>query len=285
MKSLLFKLYMLGFMCLVLFFIFLIWKVTFAHIFEEYHARKEAIRLAELKEERPKKEELQFEKIIIESEEKVKRYLGYKILEELRIEGHFHHIGFEVGPDKRSYCIECHGDMPHSTAKETRAFLNMHAFFIACETCHMKLKKAERTGVFKWYDRRTGEIVESPVQKFKPGTYNAKIIPFERINGELHRMDSQERINFAREYKRREKTLTESQKTKAIKLIHKKVTKQPVLCEDCHQKKEPYLPFEALGYPKERIDSIIGTEVVDMIKEYAKFYMPRMLQPGEARKK
>jgi hypothetical protein len=284
MKNLLFKLYMLGFICLVLFFIFLIWKLTFAHFFEEYHARKRTKEIAEFKE-KAKEEGLQFEKIILESEKKVKLYLGYRVLEELRIKGHFHHTGFEIEADRRSYCIECHGDMPHSTAKETRAFLNMHAFFIACETCHMKLEKAERTGVFKWYDKRTGEIVESPVQKFKPGTYNAKIIPFERVNGELKRMDSQERIEFTHKYKERKKELTEFQKRRALKLIHKKVTKQPVLCEDCHQKKEPYLPFEALGYPKERINSIIGTEVVGMVKEYAKFYIPRMLQPGVPKKK
>lgn len=160
----------------------------------------------------------------------------------------------------------------------------MHAFFISCEACHIKLEGTEKTGVYKWYDRTTGKIVESPVKNYRPGTYKAKIIPFVSVNGKLQRIDSQERIDFASEYREKEKTLTEAQKSKAKKLIHKIVSKQPYMCEDCHQREAPLLAFEELGYPKERIDSIISTEIVGMIKNYTKFYMPRMLTPGEVKK-
>jgi hypothetical protein len=286
MKNLLFKIYMLIFMCLVLFFIVIIWKVTFAHIIEEYHERQEAVEITKFKEEQIQKtKKTTFEKVIIESEERVKHYLGYRVLEEQRIKGHFHHIGFDIGPDKRSYCVACHGDMPHDTVKELRAFLNMHSFFISCQTCHIRLEKAEKTGVFKWYDRTTGEIVGSPVQTLSPGTYKAKIIPFEYVGGKLQRIDSQDKIDFALEYRDRERTLTEAQKSKAKKLIHTVVSKQPYICEDCHQKEAPLLPLKDLGYPKERVDSIISTEVVGMIKNYTKFYMPRMMHPGEEEKK
>ncbi|MBI5408081.1 MAG: cytochrome C [Nitrospirae bacterium] len=283
MKNFFFKIYMLGFMVLVIFFIAIIWQVTFAHLFEEYHNRKQALEITKFKEQKKKEaEKTTFEKVILESEEKVKHYLGYKILEEKRIKGHFHHIGFQVGPDKRSYCVECHGDMPHDQLKDLRAFLNMHAFFVGCETCHVKPEGSQKVRVFKWYDRTTGDIVESPVKGSTPGTYRAKIISFERIGGKLERIDSEERIGFVREYREKEKSLTESQRSKAKKMIHKIVSKQPVMCEECHQKEASILPFEDLGYPKERIDSIISTEVVGMIKNYTKFYMPRMLHPGEA---
>ncbi len=286
MKEFLFKIYMLGFMVLTIFFIIIIWKVTFGHIVHEYKDRKQAQEIAEFKEGQTVKEDkTTFEKIILESDERVKHYLGYKILEEQRIEGHFHHIGFDIGPDNRSYCVGCHGDMPHDAVKEIRAFLNMHAFFVGCQTCHVKLEKEQKTGVFKWYDRATGEIVESPVSKARPGTFRAKIIPFERVDGELRRIDSEERIDFAREYKERENTLTEAQKSRAKKLVHKVVSKKPVQCEECHQKENPFLPFEAIGYPQKRIDSITGTEVVGMIKNYTEFYMPQMLQPGVSEKK
>jgi len=285
MKNILSKLYLLGIMVLAVYFMTIIWKVTFAHIAEEYHARKEIENIKKFKGEQ-KQEVAQptptFEKIILESEEKVKYYLGYRVLEQQRIKGHFHHIGFEILPDKRSYCIYCHGDMPHDAVKEIRAFLNMHAFFMTCETCHVKLEKSERTGVFKWYDKTTGEIVESPIMRSKPGTYRTKIIPFERANGTLQRVDSQERIDFAVEYKEREKTLSNAQKSKAKKLIHKITSKQAYVCEDCHQTEAPLLPLEALGYPRERVLAITSTEIIGMIKNYTKFYMPRMLHPGEA---
>ncbi|MBI5056231.1 MAG: cytochrome C [Nitrospirae bacterium] len=282
MKKLFYKIYMLGFMALTVFFIYIIWEVTFAHIIEEYHGRERALEIGQIVEQ--KKHEAtktSFEKIILESDEKIKHYLGYKILEERRIKGHFHHIGFQIGPDKRSYCVDCHGDMPHDHIKELRAFLNMHAFFVGCETCHVKLEGAQKTRVYKWYDRTNGELVESPVKGSAPGAYKAKIIPFERVDGKLQRIDSEERMAFSREYREKEKSLSEAQKSRAKKLIHKIVSKQPAICEDCHQKEASLLPFADLGYPKERIDSIVSTEVVGMIKNYTKFYMPRMLHPGE----
>jgi hypothetical protein len=285
MKNFLFKIYMLGFMVLTVFFMVIIWKVTFAHIIHEYHERQEMQEFAKMEKTQEKKvEKTTFEKVILESDERVKHYLGYKILEEVRIEGHFHHIGFDIGPDKRSYCIQCHGDMPHDAVKELRAFLNMHAFFVSCETCHVKLEESAQTGIYKWYDRKSGDIVASPVKKSSPGSFKAKIIPFEKSNGKIQRIDSEDKIEFALEYRSREKTLTEGQKSRAKKLIHKIVSKQPYICEDCHQKEKPLLPFAAIGYPKERIDSLTSTEVVGMIKNYTKFYMPKMLMPGEPEK-
>lgn len=286
MKNFFFKIYMLAFMVLVVFFMVIIWKVTFAHILHEYHERHKSQEISKFKEERVQKaDKTKFEKVILESEERVKHYLGYRILEEVRIKGHFHHIGFDIGPDNRSYCIRCHGDMPHDAVKELRAFLNMHAFFVGCETCHVKLDGSQKTGVFKWYDRTTGEIVSSPVKKGSPGSFKAKIIPFEKSGGAIQRVDSEERINFSIEYRENEKTLSEGQKSRAKKLIHQIVSKQPYICEDCHQKERPLLPLEDIGYPRERIDSITSTEVVGMIKNYTKFYMPKMLLPGEEVKK
>jgi len=53
-----------------------------------------------------------------------------------------------------------------------------------------------------------------------------------------------------------------------------------VTCEECHTRNNPLLPLANLGYPKRRVDSITSTEVVGMIKNYTKFYMPKMLNPG-----
>jgi len=284
MKKLLTKLYILAFMGLVVFFSVMIWNLTFAHIFEERHARKETAKIKNLKPVKAGKEEKKtFEQVIIESEKRKKHYLGYRVLEQQHIEGHFHNIGFDIGPDSRSHCRTCHGDMPHDQVKDIRAFLNMHAFFIACQTCHVRLEGENRTGVYKWYDRKTGELVGSPVGRLAPGSYDAKIIPFVRENGQLDRIDSEEAMAFVKEYHAKEKELSEGQKSRAKKLIHKAIDKRPYTCEECHRKENALLPLAALGYPKARIDSITGTEVVGMIKNYTNFYMPKMLAPGEKR--
>ena len=284
-KKLLSKLYILGFMALTVFFMLIIWNVTFGHLVDTNHLRKRVEEIVKNVGEDQKKVKEQtgasFQETILKSEERVKHYLGYRVLEELRIKDHFHHIDFDFKPDQRLYCITCHGDMPHGKVKELRAFGNMHASFIACQTCHVRLEGSEKTGVFKWYDRTTGEIVPSPVKEgILPGTYKSKIIPFVRINGKLKRIDTQERVEFAQEYSKMEDTLTDIQKAKAKKIIHNIVSKKPYMCEDCHQRENSLLPFEELGYKPKRINAFVGTEVIGMIKNYTKFYMPRMLHPG-----
>jgi hypothetical protein len=145
----------------------------------------------------------------------------------------------------------------------------------------MRFEGSAETGVYKWYDRTTGEIVASPVKEgVHPGTYQAKIIPFERVDGKLQRVDTLERINFSLEYKEKENTLTDLQKNKAKKIIHKRISEKPHLCQDCHQLEKQLLPFEDLGYSRKRVDVIVSTEVVGMIKNYTQFYMPRILHPG-----
>ena len=74
-----------------------------------------------------------------------------------------------------------------------------------------------------------------------------------------------------------DKTLTEIQKSKANKIIHQGVSKQPYLCQDCHQKEAPLLPFAELGYPQHKIDAFVSTEVIGMIKKYSQFYLPSIL--------
>jgi hypothetical protein len=282
MKQFLTKLYILAFMALVAYFGVIIWDLTFAHVIHEYHERhavkkehtEESLALKE-------KEKKSFEQVILKSEKRVKNYLGYRVLEQQYIKGHFHHIGFDVGPDKHSYCSSCHGDMPHdSVTKDMRAFLNMHAFFIACQTCHSRPEGEMASGVFKWYDRETGELTDTPVNGAAPGTYKAKIIPLVMEDGSLVRIDSPDKIEFVNQYRLNEKELSEGQRSKAKKMIHGVVSNKPVICEECHAKENPLLPLANLGYSQRRVESITSTEVVGMIKNYTKFYMPKMLNPG-----
>jgi hypothetical protein len=289
MKKFLTKIYILVGLAVTVFFTVLIWNLTFGKIVKEYHERQQVetiIKESALAKGQREKAEATFKEAILESEETVKHYLGYRVLEQRFLKGHFHNIDFDSKPDNRNYCIDCHGDIPHDKVKQLRAFDNMHASFIACQTCHVRLEGEAKTGVFRWYDRETGEIIKSPVtEDARPGTYNAKILPFERINGTLQAVDSPERIAFAREYQQTEKTLSEVQKSKAKKIIHNLVSQKPYLCEECHQKEASLLPFKELGYPPHRIDAIVSTEVIGMIKKYTEFYIPALLEPGVGSKK
>lgn len=282
MKVLISKLYLFAGMVLTLGLIVLVWILTFGHLVQEYkvHKQSEEISIAAAKSE-PQTEKISFKKSILDENKKIRHYLGYRVLEQQHLEGHFHHIDFNFSSDKYSYCVSCHGDLPHDKIKGIRAFGNMHAAFLSCQTCHVQLTDSEKTGVFKWYDRKTGDIVDSPVRDDSPvGTYQAKVIPFIRKNGVIARIDGQDLIAFARDYQAAEPTLSDVQKAMSKKIIHTIVSKKPHICGDCHQKETPLLPFESLGYSPKRAASVVSTEVVGMINNYTKFYMPSILNPG-----
>jgi len=90
MKGFISKAYILVFMGFIVFYMYIIWNVTFGHMVEEYRYRKNTQEIAQNKEsDKKESDETSFKKAILESDERVKHYLGYRVLEEKRIEGHF----------------------------------------------------------------------------------------------------------------------------------------------------------------------------------------------------
>ncbi|MCJ7541311.1 MAG: hypothetical protein MUO88_16805, partial [Desulfobacterales bacterium] len=79
-KKLISKLYILGFMVLTVFFMVIIWKVTFGHLADTNHLRKKTEEIVKnIGEEQTKKKEksgVSFKESILEGEERVKHYLG-----------------------------------------------------------------------------------------------------------------------------------------------------------------------------------------------------------------
>jgi hypothetical protein len=213
--------------------------------------------------------------------------LGYMIVEEQYVKGHFHHVGMKVETDGNSVCIKCHGAVPHDRAKTIRAFLNMHAFYMACETCHVRPTETGKNWVFRWYDKSSGNVIANPAQlnttdESMYGNYFAKIAPgkldqsntFNFLNGPSE-------LKFVERYLNEERLLNDTQKSKMKKIIHRLVNEEPLLCDGCHTlDRKPYLPFVELGYPKRRLYELTGTEVVGMIKKYQKFYIPSILHGG-----
>lgn len=282
MKTLITKLYLFAGMVFTIGLAALVWNVTFGHLVQEYKVQRHVKEIASAAaNDEPKLEQVSFKKAILDQNKKIRHYLGYRVLEQQHLKGHFHHIDLEFKSDSYSYCVGCHGDLPHDKVKGIRAFGNMHAAFLSCQTCHAQISEEEKTGVYKWYDRKTGDIIDSPVTGGQPvQRYGAKIIPFIRTNGVVARIDSQDKIDFAREYQEAEPTLSEVQKAKAKKLIHADVSTKPHACGDCHQTEASLLPFQSLGYPPKRYHAVVSTEVVGMINNYTRFYMPSILNPG-----
>ncbi|MDH5435703.1 MAG: hypothetical protein OEX83_02985 [Gammaproteobacteria bacterium] len=227
--------------------------------------------------------------------------LGYRMIDQPYIKGHFHHIGFTIEQDKISICVRCHGNSPHTESKETRAFLNMHSFYLACETCHSLPGEGEPPWEFRWYDKDTGKPSKNPRKmldiedNYKHrqakhnypvyGDYGVKIAPVNINYGKISLLHDDKDMVMVEQYILERNKLNTEQKIERNKIIHKKTSEHTVGCKNCHQEPAPYIPFAELGYPPTRLRELYNNPVVGMLQKYKEFYIPDFLQPKTANEK
>lgn len=205
---------------------------------------------------------------------------SYKNIDKIDRLYDFHKSEQKIVLDKVNLCISCHGDLPHNNKKETRAFLNMHAFFMACETCHIRLEE-EVQGTFIWYDKTTGHEKKNINLNYFLGNTPYKLMPVK--NGGARVYDTEKMINYVKQFKSKVPSLGPNQRTIALKVVHRPVTDvdASIECKECHtfNLHAAYLTFEHLGYPKRRADQLVRNEVVGMLQNYNTFYLPGVLKP------
>jgi hypothetical protein len=275
---------------------FTLWYGTFMYplIFGFTGKEEAAASLKELGHAGTESEQM-FVRLIAEQTRTSTTDLGFKVIEQPYIAGRFHHIGFSVQKDQASICVRCHGNVPHNKSKEVRSFLNMHAFYLACETCHMPAREAgPQDYEFRWYDKGSGAIVPNPralrdieesyhsAGRSYPtyGNYGAKIAPGREDQGAFRLLHGAEDMAFVERYLREQARLDAEQTSQMKRVIHRGVSGQPLECKRCHNPTEPYLPLGRLGYPPRRTDELIHSEVVGMTDKYNEFYIPSILTPG-----
>ena len=201
-----------------------------------------------------------------------------KTIERAMETGHFHILDETVYSDEENapMCLRCHGNFCHAKSKELRSFYNMHSFYLTCETCHIRKGEVEEVS-FQWFDDKTGEVVKEP--KGKDGSYGAKIVPVK--DGE--RLDKFPKEKLALEYMKLEDTYTEEEKKKIQDELMKHVSEEAITCKECH-KRDGYLDFSIVGYSQTRIKELTQLEIIKLIDEYKKFYLPTMFDPSVVRK-
>jgi hypothetical protein len=294
-KTLIYKVYVL---CLMA---FTIWYGTFMYPlifgFSE-KASGAAQSLMELGAAGTDDEKL-FLKLMVEKEETSRIDLGYKVIEQPYIKGRFHHIGFYIENDNASICVRCHGTVPHDESKEIRSFLNMHAFYVACETCHIRPDEGNPPWIFQWSSKATGLPVANPStlvdiensflkeQDYEKkyityGNYGSKITPGQITDGKFEFLKRGNLMAYTEEYLEHEEELGEGQKSQVKNVIHRNINEQPIECDQCHKEDNVYIPYAELGYPPRRVDELTTTSVVGMIEKYSEFWIPELLHPGEA---
>jgi hypothetical protein len=244
-------------------------------------------------------EEKMFTKLLSEQGARSETNLGFKVIEQPFIEGRFHHVGFQIQKDSASMCVKCHGNVAHNESKELRSFLNMHAFYLACETCHATPEEGDPPWQFRWYDKDTGEIVPNPtaladieaiyasedsIESYPTyGNYGAKIVPGAEESGGFKLLHGPKEMLFVEKFVAEQERLQPEQKSQMKTVIHRKVANDPVGCDGCHTQEDQYFSFAELGYPPTRERELTNTAVVGMIRKYKEFYIPSFLAPGGRR--
>jgi hypothetical protein len=223
-----------------------------------------------------------FDSVLALTDKKVVRYLGEWEFLEPKLPGHFHHIGRWYQSDKWNFCIECHGPIPHSQNLKERAFLNMHNLFISCQVCHVQESEGVVPQRFGWVDMTTGQLGPNPeMVKGVWGEYGAKIVPLTGPQENPQPLILNEEQEFSVDFRKHMYSLNDSQKVIGNKFIHRKCVENPVQCSVCHDANSTFFPYTALGYSQERADFLVSAEVVDLIKRYETFLMPKLLKPQQ----
>ena len=235
-----------------------------------------------------KEESRFFEEVVLEAAEGKQMYRGYRFIEEKHIKKHYHRIELKVGPDNASPCIKCHGDLPHGKSEQLKAFLNMHNLYFGCRTCHVRPREGTKSLIYYWYKRSNGEVVLNPQIGDAPiDSLDIKLTPCEACEGkpDMKIIDDERAIFTKLIGSLEERNLSKEQKKKILEQIHKDTSKQPVTCNECHSRKNPFIPLIDIGYPEKRAAMVTSDQITKMIDQYEVFHTPKFLEPERQPKK
>ncbi len=202
---------------------------------------------------------------------------------------HFHNSPKETlySKGKQPVCFYCHGDFPHAKTPMVRTLLNMHTMYVGCMTCHANPKKiAEDRMSFRWlnysgipttgkpfgteYDPETGNLMDTDDQY-------SKIVPYYRTDdGNEELLEITEDAPEAREFITMRGQLTAQQQGAIKKRFHNIVNPKGRFCTRCHvppEDEDGLLPFDELGFSKERARALTNLNIAGLVQKYKKFYM------------
>ena len=197
------------------------------------------------------------EEAVSKALEQVREHKEIKIRDDLKVPP-FHKQVDDKVKEGEAFCQGCHLPVPHSKKLRTRAFLNMHTRYIACETCHFRPEDARFD--FRWLDYAKQQ--PAPEQnRFRTGKKidnahvldgNTKIVPFFQSAPAIAFPGSA----FAEEIARQWKDADEAGKSRLKAKLHAPLKKEGPACGRCHGDKDPLLDLQALGAEPDQATAI-----------------------------
>lgn len=202
---------------------------------------------------------------------------------------HFHNPANSLALDgKKSVCYYCHGDFPHFQKRMIRTILNMHTQFIGCLTCHANKDKIDEKDIeLKWlnfsgvevtgphfgidYNPETGFLIETD-------DFYSKIVPYVTENGTERLLEITEDDPMAVDFVKVQAKLKGRDREAVKKSLHNIVMPKGRFCPRCHtQKEKSFMPFEKLGFSKDRVYDLTNMNIIGIVEKYKEFYMPNLM--------
>ena len=229
--------------------------------------------------------------LVVKTEEEKEKSPLFKEVKKETIfsrKAHFHNLIKDPTEEgKQPVCYYCHGNYPHKRQPMIRTLLNMHTQFIGCMTCHVEGIPEEEFRL-AWYNYSGIKPKGRPFGlAYDPATgalektddYYSKIVVFVKDkDGKERPLEIPEDDPKAREFIKIRGELTPEEQGKIKNMFHKNVRPKGRFCTRCHRTKDSYIPFEELGFSKERILDLTGLNIVGIVQKYKEFYIPTIFR-------
>jgi hypothetical protein len=199
---------------------------------------------------------------------------------------HFHIIPQEPSSpvEAESACFLCHTTLPHHKHKKIRALLNMHTFYLACESCHVK-KGEGQTIAYAWRDPEGADLslghygtdyhpLSGSLLRVNLGS---RIVPYVKRGGENDFLIQKTDSPMARDYVRMKDSLNEQEKDFVKKNFHTNINPTGQVCKECHRA-DGILNFKELGFSEKRKADLETLSVSGMMTRYETFYLPALFE-------
>lgn len=196
-----------------------------------------------------------------------------------------------INMGEKSVCFSCHGDYPHFKEVMIRTLMNMHTQFIGCMTCHNDPEKIEEESLsFAWLNFSGIEVKgkpfgvdNDPITGYLQETddYYSKIVAYSKTTNGTQLLEILESDSLVQEYLEIKDQLSDTDRDAIKKLYHKIVSTRGRSCAKCHtDENDSYLPYRKLGFSEGRIGDITNQNIIGIVQNYKKFYLPNLFEKG-----
>ncbi len=193
----------------------------------------------------------------------------------------FHKRSNVIDSLENSFCTTCHQTPPHTKSVRSRTFMNMHAQYVSCETCHFRPKGQQLS--YQWQDTRDASTVHAQPKLFRQLTEKKsadtvasagqvlpknpfyKITPFYQQQAVAIRRESA----FAKETKKiwQQDAAIEAKATRRA-LIHAPLSEKGPKCQVCHSDEETMFDLVRLGATSYQVEKIQNNIVTQFFRRY-----------------